>query len=439
MGDLGQRVVLIHKLGQLGRAKELFHCGCHRLGIDQILRHQAFRFGKAQAFFDRTLNTHQPYTELVFGHFTHRTYATVTQMVDIIHHPVTVTDIHQGSQYFNDVGGLPTHLLEVLFAFFIRARAKVATVIEDTWTRFIFTTKTTVELHPAHCGQVIPLISEEQVFEQVFGGFFRRRLTRAHHSVNLDQRLQRRTGRIGTKGVCHERPVIQVVCIECFKVSNATLLKLLQRLRGQLGITLHQNLTGILIDDRLGQVLALQVLGRDIQVFDVGFFQLANVACRDTTTTLHHDLTISQNIEGRCFTTQTLRHQLHAVNAVFHCDFVGVEEHLQHFVRGIPQRTQQDGRRQFAATVDPYKDLVFRIELEIQPGTTVRNHPGRIKQLAGRVSLAFIVVEEHTGGPVQLGHDYPFGTINNEGAVFGHQGNLTHIDLLFTNIFNRPG
>ena len=37
MGQLTQRVVLIHELGQLGGTEELLYRGCHRLDIDQRL------------------------------------------------------------------------------------------------------------------------------------------------------------------------------------------------------------------------------------------------------------------------------------------------------------------------------------------------------------------------------------------------------------------
>ena len=436
--DLGQRVVLIHKLGQLGRAKELFHGSRHRLGVDQVLGHQAFGFCQAQTLLDRTLHTHQTHTELVFGHFTHGTHTTVAQVIDIIHHTVTVADVDQGAQHLDDVGGFFTHLGKVLLAFLIGTGAEVATVIEDTGTGFVFATETTVELHTPHTGQVVTLVGEEQVLEQVFRRFLGGRLARTHHAVDLDQCLQGSPGRVSTQGVGHERAVVQVVGVQGFEIGNSALLQLLQRFRCQLGVTLHQDLAGVLIDDGFGQVLALQVFGRNFQVLDIGLFQLANVARSNTTATLHHDFTVRQDIEGRGFTTQTLRHQLHAVNAVFHCNLVGLEEHLQHFVGGIAQRTQQDRRRQLAATVDPDEHLVLGIEFEVQPGPTVRNHPGGIEQLAGGVSLAFIVVEKHTGGTVQLGHNDTLGTVDHKGTVFGHQGHFAHVDLLFTDILDSP-
>ena len=55
------------------------------------------------------------------------------------------------------------------------------------------------------------------------------------------------------------------------------------------------------------------------------------------------------------------------------CSFV---EHRQNFFGLIAQRTQQNSRWQLAATVNSDEYQVLGIELKIQPGTTVGNHPG---------------------------------------------------------------
>ena len=41
------------------------------------------------------------------------------------------------------------------------------------------------------------------------------------------------------------------------------------------------------------------------------------------------------------------------------------------------------------------------------------------------------VIEKDPGGTVHLGNNDPFGAIYNKGSVVGHEGNITHIDLLF--------
>ena len=43
MGQLAKRVILVHELRQLGRAKELFYSSRYRLDIDQRLWRDAFQ------------------------------------------------------------------------------------------------------------------------------------------------------------------------------------------------------------------------------------------------------------------------------------------------------------------------------------------------------------------------------------------------------------
>ena len=55
------------------------------------------------------------------------------------------------------------------------------------------------------------------------------------------------------------------------------------------------------------------------------------------------------------------------------------------------------------------------------------------------MSLATIVVEEHTRATMQLGNDNPLGTVNYEGTGFRHQRNLAHVDFLLFDILDCLG
>src|SRR5690606_13633224 len=187
------RVVLIHELGQLTGTKELFNRGSNRLGIDQILRHQAFTFRQAQALTNGTLNTYQTNAELVVSRFAYATNATVTQATIIVHLTLTVTDRDLWFQHVENV-----------------------VVGQCTFAGAFFTTQATVQLHPANAGQVIPLFREEQVVKQVLRRFFGRRLARAHHAIDFNQRFQRSAGRINAQGIRHERTAVQVVGVKRF-------------------------------------------------------------------------------------------------------------------------------------------------------------------------------------------------------------------------------
>src|SRR5690606_31688695 len=96
--------------------------------------------------FYSALDTNQAYTELVFCHFSNRTHPTVTQVINIIHNTFTVTDGDQCLHHINDIF-----------------------VGQGAFTSFNLTTQSTIELHPAHSGQIITLLTEEQILEKRLG------------------------------------------------------------------------------------------------------------------------------------------------------------------------------------------------------------------------------------------------------------------------------
>ena len=143
------------------------------------------------------------------------------------------------------------------------------------------------------------------------------------------------------------------------------------------------------------------------------------------------------DVHDRDFTTQTLRYQFQAQLLARNVEHVGGVEGVEYFFRAVAQRAQQHRGRQFAATVDTHEHAVFRVELEVQPRTAVRDDASGVQQLAGAVRLATVVVEEHTRRTVQLGNDYSFGTVDNEGTVLSHQGDFTHVDFLLFDVLDR--
>jgi len=103
VGHLGQRVVLVHELGQLAGTEEFLDGRGDRLGIDQLLRHQAFRFRQAETFLHRTLDTHQTNAEDILGHLPDAADAAVAKVIDVIDEAVAVADIDQDLHDVEDV------------------------------------------------------------------------------------------------------------------------------------------------------------------------------------------------------------------------------------------------------------------------------------------------------------------------------------------------
>ncbi len=103
------------------------------------------------------------------------------------------------------------------------------------------------------------------------------------------------------------------------------------------------------------------------------------------------------------------------------------------------QRIQQGCHRQFAATVDAGEDDVLGVELKVQPAAAIRDDAAGKQKLARRMRFAFVMVKEHTGRTVHLGHDHTLGAVHDEGTVRRHQGHVAHEHVLFLDVLDRLG
>ena len=144
------------------------------------------------------------------------------------------------------------------------------------------------------------------------------------------------------------------------------------------------------------------------------------------------------DIEAGDFTTQALGHQ-GKFDLLTQHELVKFEEAGEDFFVGHAQCTQQRGDRHLAATVDAEEQSVLRVKFKIYPRTTVRNHTGREQQLARRVSLAAIMLEEHPRRAVQLAHDNALGTVDHERTGISHERNLAHVDFLLFHFLDVAG
>ena len=90
-----------------------------------------------------------------------------------------------------------------------------------------------------------------------------------------------------------------------------------------------------------------------------------------------------------------------------------------------------------AATVDADVDDVLRIELEIEPRAAVRDHARAVEQLAARVRLALVVIEEDARAAMQLADDDALRSIDDERARVGHERDLAEVDLLLLDVANE--
>ena len=111
-------------------------------------------------------------------------------------------------------------------------------------------------------------------------------------------------------------------------------------------------------------------------------------------------------------------------------------------LRGVRHRAQgadEHRGRQLAAPVDAHVQQVLVVELEVDPRAAVRDDAGVVEQLARRVALALVVVEEGTRAAVQLADHDALGAVDDEGAVLGHQRDFAEVDLLLLHVADGLG
>ena len=84
VGQLGQRVGLVHELRELGRAEELLDHRRDRLGVDQVVRHQVRDVGDRHPLLDRPLHAGEADAELVLQQLADRAHAAVAEVVDVV-------------------------------------------------------------------------------------------------------------------------------------------------------------------------------------------------------------------------------------------------------------------------------------------------------------------------------------------------------------------
>ena len=90
VGNLRERVRLVHELRKLRRAEELAHRRRRRFCIDQIVRHDRIDLDRAHAFADRPLHAQQSDAVLVFHQLADRADPAVAEMIDVVDLAATV-------------------------------------------------------------------------------------------------------------------------------------------------------------------------------------------------------------------------------------------------------------------------------------------------------------------------------------------------------------
>src|SRR5690606_15486254 len=195
---------------------------------------------------------------------------------------------------------------------------------------------------------------------------------------------------------------IEIVDEQRLNLLDAGRNELLDALLRELVVRAREHLARRLVDDVVREDLAFEVIGRHLELLDLGGLELAHVAHRDAAVLLDDDLAADLDVERRRLTAQALGVKLERNALVGERELVLLEEEIEDLLVRVLERAQDDRYRQLAPTVDTHEHGVLRVELEIEPRAAVGNHARGEEQLARAVRLAAVVIEEHARRAVQL-------------------------------------
>ena len=233
VGDLRERVGLIHELRKLRRAEELAHRRGRGFRVDQVLRHDGVDLDRRHALLDRPLHAQEANAILVLHQFADRTHTPVAEMVDVVDLAAAVAQVHQRLDHRQDVV-LAQRPLGV-------RRVEI---------------EAHVHLHPADRREVVALGIEEQRLEHRLGAVERRRLARAHDAINVEQGVLARGILVDLERVADIAADIDVVDVEHRQLLEAGLQQRRERLLGDLLARLGIDFAGVRVKEVLGDILA---------------------------------------------------------------------------------------------------------------------------------------------------------------------------------------
>ena len=396
VGQLSQRIVLVHELGQRRRTEELLDGGDHRTDIDEGLRSDDALVLALQghALTDDALHAGEADAELVLQQLTDTADAAVAQMVDVIGGADAVAQAVQIVDGRQDVGhgdGAADELVvvaaqQLLLLFHIRSG------VED----------------------LLDLLKGAALVDAALLDVEGEEALSVNTAIGDDLDLL-------ALDVQHDD-------VDAGVVSG------LSHLTGDLGILLDEQFAGQRSNDVLsGDVAGDAACQRQLLVHLIttkpGQIVAAGVEEE------HIELAGSGLHRGRLTGAQL------AVD--FQQAFLGVlggilfqsgkdalilAEVVQDVLVGRQaQCAAEHGDGQLAVLIDTDIEHVGSVGLVLQPGAAVGVHGGAVQVVA---HLIVIVAVEYAGRTDQLADDGALCTVDDKGAGVGHQGEVAHEDLL---------
>ena len=432
MRNFRKRVRLVHELRELARTEELTNRSRDGLRIDEILWREPVAFSLVEALLDGTLNADKTSAELILGEFADAADATVAEVVDVVD---------------------AVHRANTLFTFFVDELDIVLAVaqsnqkshrINDVFLRKRAgafgggTAETSIDLHAADARKIIRIGIKEEAVEERFNGFFRRRFTRTHHAVdrNAGGELIRRivkTQRVGNIGA-----MIELIRKERFDLAHAGRPQMFERRFRDFLIGLSNDFARLSVDNVLGEDASEEVIVRNRDRRHASLRNIAKMLGSNALVMRNNDLAFAvRNVERHRLSLESFRNDGKLGSALQELEAVESKEAREDVLDRIADGLQEDRAGHLAAAVDAEVKDVLRVEFKVKPRTAVGNDASGEEELARRMGLALVMLEEDAGRTVQLGNDDAFRAVHDERALFRHQGDFPHVDVVLTDFLDR--
>ena len=236
VGDLGERVRLVHELRELRGAEELAHRRRRRLRVDEILRHDRVDLDRRHALLDRALHAQQADAILIFHQLADRAHAPVAEVIDVVDLAAAVAQRHQRLDDRQDV--------------LLAQRAlRVGGVKVEAH----------VHLDAADRGKVVALGVEEERLEHRLRAFDRRRLARTHHAIDVEERVFARRVLVDLERIADIGADVDVVDVEDRQLLEARLEQRRERLFCDLVARFGIDFAGLRVVEVLRDILAVEI------------------------------------------------------------------------------------------------------------------------------------------------------------------------------------
>ncbi len=342
VGNLRQRIRLVHELAQLAGAEKLLHRRRYHLGVDEVANQDVVEVLDSKALPDGALHAHEANAKLALEQFADGAHAPVAEVVDVVHRPLAVTQLddvaHRGDDVLERQGSL--------------IQRKVQSQLR-------------VQLQAPDVGQVVSLGVEEEVLEELPRRLRRRRIARAQALVDFHEGVFLRLALVGGvfgrlalvrgEGVSDGPVRTDAGHVEDGQPGDFLLPQRGEHLGGDLQVRVEEHLAGLRVGHRLGQNAPDDLLVRQRERPDARALELSEGGARELPARPQHQLArIGKNevLENPLVHHEVGELLVVGVALLVVEDVLALVERIEDVVLLQAKRAQQDGDGKLATPID---------------------------------------------------------------------------------------